>query len=238
MSNGICTATFECTGITTSTLTVTINIPRLIARIARTVQDRSYSDSDILEYINEGLFAVTGMAALPELERSAIVVTDPDSNYVYLPADYHNHLRFVYSGNRRRSIRIYSNIVRLREEHPLQLAGGFVRVVAVSGSRLHYYPSPAQGEVLEIVYHAKPGEYENKLGQPDYMPPHVGFRLLHAYCCMRIYDEIEDSVDGQKLNTMSWEKRYMEALGELTMFLGPFYTRPVGEMGPLDMMRL
>ena len=215
-----------------------MNIPRLIARVARTVQDGSYLDGAILEYINEGLFAVTGMVALPELERSAVIATDPDASQVPLPADYHNHLRFVYSGNRRRSIRIYSSIIRLREEHALQLAGGFVRVVAVSGSHLHYYPSPAQAEELEIIYHARPDEYLHELDQPDYMPEHVGFRLMHAYCCKRIYDEIEDGIDGQKNNTMAWEKRDLEAMGALTMFLGPFYTRPVGEMGSFDMMRL
>lgn len=209
-----------------------MNVTRLIARVARTVQDGSYSDGDILEYINEGLFAVSGLLALPELERSALVSTDPDAKHVPLPADYHNHLRFVYSGNRRRSIRIYSNIVRLREERPLQMA------VAVSGSNLHYYPSPAQPEELEIVYHARPEEYIDDLVQPDHLPSHVGLRVLHAYCCKRIYDEIEDGIDGQKINTLAWEKRYIEAVGELSMFLGPFYTRPVGEMGSFDMMRL
>ncbi len=215
-----------------------MNVTRLIERIIRTVQDESYSSSDILEYVNEGLLTVSGLFALPALESTAVIETDPNAKQVPLPDDFHNHLRFVYSSNRRRSIRIYSNLVRLREEHPLRLAGGFVRAVAVSAGNLFYEPSPASAEELDLIFHAKPDEYTINDNEPDYIPDHLSFRLLHAYCCFKIFDEIEDGVDGQKPGVMTWEQRYQSVLGELSMFLGAFYTRPVGEMGSFDMVRL
>ena len=45
----------------------------LIERVARVIQDASFSDEDILAYINEGLGAVAGEVPLPALEVETTV---------------------------------------------------------------------------------------------------------------------------------------------------------------------
>jgi hypothetical protein len=201
----------------------------LIQRVARVIQDASFSDDDILAYINEGLAAVSGEVPLPALEVETEVATDPLADNIALPTDFQTHLRFVYSQTRRRQVRILSNLVRLREVSPA-IEGGLVRRVAVSGGRLFYAPTPAEAEPLDLIYHAKPTPYEGLDDETDYIPVHIGHRILQAYACKEIYELIEDGVEGQKINTAKWEQKYVQQLQELIMFLGPLYNRPVGEM--------
>jgi len=209
----------------------------LIQRVARVIQDASFLDEDILAYINEGLGAVAGEVPLPALEVETTVETDPLDDNIALPTDFQTHLRFVYSQVQKRKLIIMSNLVRLRETTPA-LEGGLARRVAVSGGRLYYAPTPAAAETLDLIYHAKPTPYEGDDDETDYIPVHIGHRILQAYACKEIYELIEDGVEGQKVNTAKWEQKYAEQLQELVMFLGPLYNRPVGEMSTFDAMGL
>ena len=209
----------------------------LIQRVARVIQDGSFTNDDILAYINEGLGAVAGEVPLPALEVQETVETDPDADHIPLPELFQTHLRYCYSQTRRRPVRILSNLVRLRETSA-PIEGGLVRRVAVSGGKLFYAPTPAEPELLDLIFHSKPVPYEGDDAEPDYIPVHIGPRILQAYACKEIYDLIEDGVDGAKINVQRWEQKYQQKLQELIMFLGPLYNRPTGEMGTFDAVGL
>ena len=214
-----------------------MDVGALITRVARVVQDASFDNDDILSYINEGLAAVAGEVPLPSLETQDTVATVVDQEWTELPEDFQTHLRFVYSQTRREKLTILSNLVRLREE-TVWPEGGLVQRVAVSGGKLFYSPVPAESENLDLIYHSRPTPYEGDDAETDYIPAHIGPRILLAYACKEIYDLIEDGVDGAKINVQRWEQKYQEQLQELIMFLGPLYNRPTGEMGTFDAMRL
>ncbi len=210
-----------------------MDVSKIIERVQKTVQDVSFTDDDILDYINEGIMTVAGLIALPALEKTDTVITATDKDYKALPDDFHGHLRHVYSTARRVQVEIHSNLVRLREKVSRRTSG-FVFGVAVSAGNLFYTPTPLMAETLEIIYHTLPDPLEDTMDEPDYLPPHVGPILLHAYACQCIFDLIEDGVDGNKINTAHWEGKYQAALGELLLFVGPLYTKPIeifDEMG-------
>lgn len=214
-----------------------MNLDSVISRVERAVDDASFGRGDIRGYINDGLEAVAGALPLPSLEKTAVVETVADQNWLELPSDFYMHLRYVQSEKTNRRVQMYPDIARLYERTPVT-EGGLVRRCTAVGGRLYYSPTPASPEELKIVYHARPERYTASGTVTDYIPAHIGPALLEAYACKEIWDLIEDGVDGAKINTDRWEQKHAQRLEALMLFLGPFYNRPVHEMETLDVMRL
>jgi hypothetical protein len=217
-----------------------MNIKALLERTSLVIQDGSFTHAIVLPFINEGLRVVAGEVPLQALEKEDIITTVADEGETSLPSDYQNHLRYAYSNTGRRRLRIYSNLVRLREMTPTN-TGGFIARCAVSGTRtLHYTPVPSTEEELSIIYHSMPEPYESLTSEDeeDIIPAHIGPRILLAYACKEIWNLIEDGTEGQQVNTAKWENKYEMALEDLRTFVGPLYTRPNIEMLPVDMTGL
>ena len=211
-----------------------MNVTELIEKVQTTVQDPSFIDEVVLGYINQGLLEIAGLIPLSELETVDTVTTVEGASEVDLPSNYHKHLRRCYSQTSLRSIPIFSNVVRLKEKLYANGVGGIVRGVAVKGRVLCYEPEASATEDLEITYHAMPSAMDDTEDETDYIPAHIGPRILQAYVCKCAFDLIEDGMDGQKLNTLRWESNYNNNLAELALFVGPLYTKPVqsfDEMG-------
>lgn len=196
-------------------------LAQLRAEVTRIVQDASYTDTIIDGYINDGLLDIAGQVFLPRLEASDTVDTDTSVSYVVLPTDYHRGLYRCYSTTNSTQIRVYENLpLLLREFGQLDLAGRVVGV-AVRGDELHYQYLPSTAETLSFHYSAKPIELEDDADEPTCLPDFLVRPLLVSYVCAEIYDQIEDEVDGVKLNTNNYRTRYAESLAKLVSFIGP-----------------
>lgn len=203
-----------------------MNTIALYTRVSRIIQDASFSESDIVDYLNEGLLAVCGEVPLPELETSATLTTLTDADHVALPGDFLVHLRFAYSGDTNRKLSILNSLSRLRELTLHTVAGPVKRVVA-SGGNLFYAPTPTTAESIKIIYHKTPTPYTGIASEPDYIPAHIGPRILVAYAAKEIFELIEDGAIEQKVNTIHWMQKYQMALDELKVYLGNLYSPPV-----------
>ncbi len=208
-----------------------MNTVALYGRISRVIQDASFSESDIVDYINEGLRAVCGEVPLPELETSTTLTATDTQDYVALPADFLVHLRFAYLDDTNRKLAIMNSLTRLREI-TLGRTGANVVRVCVSGGNLFYAPVPGTSQDINIVYHKKPTAYTGTEDEPDYIPANIGPRILLAYACREIYELIEDGAMDQKVNTVHWTQKYQMAMDELKGFLGPMYAPPVSRQTP------
>lgn len=214
-----------------------MNVTELIEKVQGILQDISFVEDVVLGYLNQGLLTVAGLdfIHIPELETHDDVLTVTDGYMADLPEDYHKSLLRAFSATQNRAIKIYPSYVRMVEKCGTY-SGGYVRGVAVKGSKLCYTPIPSSPETINLVYYALPTPLQDTVDEPDILPRHIGEKLLCAYACKECFDLIEDGMDGKKVNTERWENKYNTALAELAAFLGPVYTTPVETFDELGIL--
>lgn len=199
---------------------------RIIEKVQNKIQDPSITDSEILALINEAQLSVAGggerphglplIAPLPDLISSDTVSFNAATRSVSLPAAYHRNVFFVMnsSGNR---IDVSDDYIAFLRQYP-KLTLNSVEKYCVRGNTIYYAPSAT--EDVTVNFFRKPVEILIT-ESPDGFPEHFHERLFVSYCCRELFGDIEDGIEGRKVNTDYWENKYQEVLTDLERFLGP-----------------
>jgi len=193
----------------------------LIDEVSGIIQDTSYTDAVIGAYLNKGYVDVAGKVFLPELVTIGTVATTVSQYYSSLPAAFHRNLHFCYSTTNNRHIKIYRNMALLFREFSKIDAAGNVVGVAAEGNYLYYQRIPSSAETLQVHYYALPTAMSADGDYPSSLPDHLADDLLINFACRSIYQQIEDGIEGQKVNTMFHDQQYKEALADLVSLIGP-----------------
>lgn len=191
------------------------------------VQDGSYDWEDVVELFNDCLLELAGERLFPELEEVLDIQTDSSSDHVRLPADFHRNLRYCHSITHNRPIKIEGSVIQMYRQFSQLDQSGVVKMVAIKGRELHYQRIPQSAETLRINYYKYPPRLLTRNDKPSFIPYSFAKRLLVHYACREIFDEIEDGVEGQKVNTLYHNKHYEEAKEALFLYLGPEEREPV-----------
>lgn len=205
----------------------------IISLVSDVVQDSSYSDDDILGYINKGILEISGRIDIPELRTSDTVTAGTTDNYVSLPSNYQKKCSAVIHVADERRIdkpnELY-NYHRFIVRNPVPSGtGGSVSDVAIRGNTLFFDPVPSSEETLRLEYMRKPATLTNDGSSTDEVeaiPPHLQQALLVPFAAKEIFNLIEDGIEGRKVNYESNLAAYMQALGELHLFLGFMDSEP------------
>jgi len=191
----------------------------IIARVVSKIQDSAFTEAAILDLINDGRFHIATIIDLPSLRTSDTLVATSTENSVELPDDYHKGIFWVWSTtqNRRIGKRLgdYYNILTFLETYPGQT--GRIDAVCVDGPDLLYQGAADDG--LIIRYYKKPAVISDTDDSPEELPYQFQQRALEAYCCKEIFADIEDGMEGQKVNTDFWAKKFDRIMAELTAFV-------------------
>ena len=205
----------------------------LIDDVSRIVQDSSYGPDAILGLLNQGMleiagwdntdprFGLVGSILLPALETQADVVTDPSQSRVELPADYMKNLYAVSFTGQRHPVNILSGMrVFLERWNESLVHVGPVSDATIAGGELHFHPVPAEATTLTLHYYKKPAmltttDVAGVTNVPSCLPEALQKPLLVSYAAREILNEIEDGQDGQKVNTVAYNDRFLIALGRL-----------------------
>lgn len=191
------------------------------------VQDGSFSYEDVLRYFNECLGVLAGEFLLEDLERWGDVYTDPGVNHAALPADYMRNLRYVHSVTHNRPrIKIHGSVIQLFRWYSNLDRTGPVRQVAAKGRHLYYQLVPSTAEQLKVNYFAYPERLRSRDDKPTCLPEHLVDDLLGNYAIWKIFDKIEDALEGPKPNTTLYAERFEAAKAKLSAFLGPEEREP------------
>jgi len=206
-------------------------IDDIITDVVDRVQDSSFDETAILRLINEGRFLAAAEVLLPELQQTSTLTTTSLVSSVALPDDYHQGIFWV--GSTAHGCRIgerpgdYYNLLTFMERFPPK--EGRIDAVCVDGANLLY--RDMADDQLVIKYYRKPTIITSTSAEPTELPYHLQRPLLAAYCCREIYADIEDGMEGQKVNTAYWGKKFDQAMLELSSFVlknkprEPKYTR-------------
>jgi len=199
-----------------------MNAPDLISEIIDIVDSEPYDFRDlILKYLNQSIVSVSETLLLPDLADGHEVVTTAINGYsAPLPDDYHKGLFLANVDGK--EIDIHKDLKTLSMMMGTVSAGktGDVAGVAVNGKNLIYQSVPSAAVDIELFYYRRPGVVEDKKTSfPEGLANNDDFDwcLIHK-ACSKIFNKIEDGIEGAKVNTNKHEAQFNERLANLDVY--------------------
>ena len=187
-----------------------VTLKQVSDQIKLITQDSTY-DVYITEYVNDVCNELCGEILFSELESSDTVTTSVGYDYVSLPADYHRGLYAVYENSAKQRIPVLSHNVLFERFGYAPDTAGDISAVAVAGKKLYYRYIPTSASVLALKYYRTPEVLSDDTDVLDFLTsdeePAGKWAVIHGVC-KKIFDQIEDGIDGRKANTQLHEARY------------------------------
>ena len=157
---------------------------------------------------------------LPDLYSIDTINTDPTAAFVAMPTDYQRACVFCYSPVADAEIHIVDSFAKFLRLFPSLAVPGAVELVSIKGANIYYQGIPTIASALTVHYHRLPTAMVDAEDAPDGIPPHLQERLIKHRVAWVVFDEIEDGVDGAKVNTAYHQMRFYEAMDDLIAFVG------------------
>ena len=193
----------------------------LIDRVQRLVKDGSFDPSFILELMNDGLFDI------------CILVSPPDCIvYNYEMSFFENEaeakLPDDFLGPRILSIKdkyydkIESVFYRI-EDFDLSKKSNNSTQFCVKGKTIIISPEPESESTYYLTYRKEPVIFSNLSDDGsaiNYLPTRVGDKAVVEYATWKIYEHIEDGIDGAVRNTEKFKGMYAETIASITNYFG------------------
>ena len=205
-----------------------MQLSELVTAITDVVQDSDYTDAIIEDLINEAVLAVaTGVMIpgkyqlsppLPDLYTAEDVLTVLGTGYLSLPADYNRDVIMLVDSNGD-TIRKKDSWRKFMMEHSAQAAGS-VFGYSVNGNNLHYRDIPAAATTLTAHYYTNPETLSEDIDIPSCVPSVLHRKLIVGYVCREIFNQIEDGIEGKKINTAYYANEYTKGLVDLELVIG------------------
>ena len=171
--------------------------------IENIIQDDSFSTDTLNGYINQSILYAGANVDIPELKGIDTVDTIPGQAYTTLSGltgGFSGKLRRV-KDSEKNHISIASDLGLIMDVYPLMAEEGDVEVVALEGSTLWYQKIPAEVMTLTCLYFRNPTTLSAENGIPSDFPAHLHRQLFVHGSAWMIYDQIEDGIEGEKVNT-------------------------------------
>lgn len=167
------------------------------------IQDDSFNDDTLNEYIDQAILYAGANADIPELKRISTVDTILGQAYASL-----SDLAGGFSGKLQRvknadgdNITIFPDLALLMDEYSTMEEEGEVEAVALEGSVLWYQYIPAVIETLTCLYYRNPTLLSDDDGSPSDFPEHLHRQIFVNGVAWIVFDLIEDGIEGEKVNT-------------------------------------
>lgn len=211
-----------------------MHIDDLLDSIQRKIQDTSYSrEDDLLPLVNQGLGEIAATVPLPGLFTMSDLVCPQGQYIVDLPADFGNWLLQAYNTTRKTPVRLYQSVTELLSHYPEMDAFAPLCAAARYGPKLYVQgvPDYDSGETVRLSYYKKPTFFTpttatEAVTEIDFIPEELQSQLLVNYACKEVFNEIEDGVEGTKVNWNTYRKRYDTAFGRLFEVIGQSPQQP------------
>lgn len=180
-----------------------MNRLQIRTEIENIIQDDSFSETTLNEYIDQAILYTGANVDIPELKGIDTVDTVLSQAYTTLSSltgGFSGKLRRVKDSNKNH-ISIVSDLGLIMDTYPLMAEEGDVEVVALEGSTLWYQKIPAEVMTLTCLYYRNPAVLSSDTESPSDFPTHLHRQLFVHGSAWIIYDQIEDGIDGEKVNT-------------------------------------
>lgn len=201
-------------------------VERLIELVTRKVDDESYDDL-IIDFLSDGMLDIASRILLPLLEETDTVTTVLDINVAAMPGDYHRNLFSASPVDENKpGVRVLNSKAQLNRKYDRLDNVGDVRHICMSAGTLLYQPIPTLAQEINISYYRIPVDVDDADDDTIAPLPANYHKMLVDYACAQIYSEIEDGMEGQKVNTRYHEGRYEKFMIELETHLADAQSLP------------
>lgn len=190
-----------------------MNLAEMRTALSDIIQDPSYTDEYLDNFINYAYLLACGEVELSSLKRLDVVTTVADQyslDLSTLTGGFAGRLSYIgrSSSSSTSEVKVCASLELLLSEYPgLDKTGSSVVAVAVEGSTLYYQPAPASvaaQETLRVVYYRNPSELSAPGDIPTHIPEMLHRELLINGAAWAIFDQIEDGLDGEKINAKAY----------------------------------
>jgi len=206
-----------------------MQLSELIDSVQEVIQDNAWTDAKVTELINSGLRRVANgvmvqgkyqlTPPLPYLYTVGTVTTTLNSGLCALPDDFNRDIVKVINSSGD-NVAVYDSFLKFVQKFGNVNDNGDVYVCSRHGLNLIYRDIPATADALTLHYYCKPDLLTFSTDEPVCIPEELHQSLLVSYACSKIFEQIEDGIEGQKVNTGYWLNRWYEGLLELEIIVG------------------
>ena len=184
---------------------------QLVTTVSDKIQDDSFGSTEIKRRINKAVSKIARGVRLPgwhdvtppipELLSITTIDTELSIGYTTLPSTFQRDLKLCVNSSGDQ-IFIYDSFAKFMARYPsLSNAGDSVEAVCAHGGKLYYQPIPSTAQTLTVHFYRKPVDMVGVDDTPDGIPEDIDEDLLVNFVCEDIFSEIEDGVEGRKVNT-------------------------------------
>ena len=196
----------------------------LIGRVQELIKDGSFGPSFILEKLNDGLAEVVQMTSPPDLvELDVELDVYAGEKTVSMPDNFYGpRILRLYNATDGVPCMIVYRFVDFAHVS-LRNPGTAVRAACLKGKTLHLAGVPAASTTLEVTYLREPEIFSGTTDSGadiTYLPFRLGEQAIVSYAAWRIYQHIEDGVDGKKVNTDAFRADFLDATAKILDHFG------------------
>ena len=205
-----------------------MKLETLQSEIEDIVQDPAYTGDYVVDLINEAVSVIArgvevpgelGITSpLPDLFTTGTVTLTDSARHQSLPDDYQRNVIGVYSSGGVGQIPVMDSFQKFMQKYPVLETGSSLDAVVVHGKNLFYHPAVSLD--VTVMYYRQPDELEVFDDEPDCIPEPLQRPLLISYACEKIFNRIEDGIEGAKVNTNHYKTEFLEAVMALDRFIG------------------
>lgn len=183
----------------------------LQAAVADKIQDTSAAYiASIPTRINEAYALICENANLPSLKAIGVVSASLLVNYVNIKTtltSFSGKLRYVGTSEGRIPI-LDGGLDALIDEYPDFTVTGEIEKCAIEGDILWYMNIPTAATSLTLMYYKVPDDMVEDSDTPIELPSYLHRGLIVNKTAELIFSDIEDGIDGPKINTLMCERDF------------------------------
>lgn len=197
-----------------------------LSQIVKLILDDDSLDGYITDYLNQAQLEIAGgmqsalgswiTPPLPELLTIGTVTTDITLPYVAMPTSFHRNLEFAVDSSGT-EISIAKSFIEFTETYPALDSTGSITEVTEQGNIFYYQSIPTVAEDVTIHYYKKPTDMAVDADEPDGIPIHLQKSLLINHACWKLFELIEDGLEGPGPNTQRYMGLFFQALQTLEL---------------------
>jgi len=198
----------------------------LISAVQNIIQDDFFTEEMIGTYLNQAQLEVAGgmqsalgdwiTPPLPGLLTIGTVTTVLATPYLSMPTDFQRNLQLVASSEGYELI-LAESFNSFTSTYPNLDRIGTISECIEFGNLLYYQGIPTVATDLTIHYYRLPVEMEDDEDEPDGIPIQLQRSLLLNHACWRIFELIEDGIEGVGVNTQRYMNSFYLALKNLEL---------------------
>jgi len=177
----------------------------MITEVSNIIDDDSFTDAMIITYINQAVQFAAAQVDLPDLKRfvtATTVLSQPYTTLTTVSGGFSGKILRVGDPD----IAIYPNLNLLMDDYVTDTyqdltEEGDLKAVALEGRTLWYQYVPAALTDIVLLVYQSPSALADNDDEPTDFPGHIHRPLFVNGTAWIIFDQIEDGLEGEKVNT-------------------------------------